>query len=58
MVESLVNCNSVIDKNNNKINFTLQNIVSFRGLENVGATCYMNSTLQCLANLKLITNNY
>ena len=57
MVESLVNCNSVIDKNNNKINFTLQNIVSFRGLENVGATCYMNSTLQCLANLKLITNN-
>jgi ubiquitin C-terminal hydrolase len=57
IIEALLNCNAEIDKNNNKINFTYVKLVSFRGLENVGATCYMNATLQCLANLKLITNN-
>ena len=39
-----------------KINFNLKNEISFRGLENVGATCYMNATLQCLANIKPITS--
>ena len=53
------NNNNYIESNKIKrpenINFNLVNRVSFRGLENVGATCYMNATLQCFANIKPIT---
>ena len=42
-------------KNPKDIKFELIANVSFRGLENVGATCYMNATLQCLANIRPIT---
>jgi ubiquitin carboxyl-terminal hydrolase 4/11/15 len=28
------------------------------GLNNIGATCYMNSTLQCLSNTKELTNYF
>ena len=34
---------------NNKIN---NNIISKKGLANIGATCYMNSTLQCFCHIK------
>ena len=44
------------NKNFNEINFDLSKQISFRGLENVGATCYMNATLQCFANIKPITD--
>ena len=51
-------------KKPNEIKFNLINRLSYKGLDNVGATCYMNATLQCLANIKPITdyllnqNNY
>ena len=56
-IQNLINNNEGNGiKPTNKINFNLKNEISFRGLENVGATCYMNATLQCLANIKPITN--
>ena len=39
-----------------EINFGLAKRISYRGLDNVGATCYMNATLQCLANIKPLTD--
>ena len=45
-------------KNPNTINFNLSKYPSFRGLDNVGATCYMNATLQCLANIKPVTDYF
>ena len=51
-------------KEPHNIKFNLIDEISYRGLDNVGATCYMNATLQCLANIKPVTkylldpNNY
>ena len=42
-------------KNPKDIKFDLISNASFRGLDNVGATCYMNATLQCIANIRPIT---
>ena len=42
----------------NTLTLFLKNVNNPRliGLENIGATCYMNSTLQCLVNIKDFTN--
>ena len=37
---------NIINNNNNKINFAK------KGLANIGATCYMNSTLQCFCHIQ------
>jgi ubiquitin carboxyl-terminal hydrolase 8 len=42
-----------------KINKTIViHLQHANGLENVGATCYMNATLQCLANIKQLTEYF
>ena len=47
--------NIKLDKN---LELSLNNVNSKRliGLQNIGATCYMNATLQCMTNLKQFTN--
>ena len=65
--ENVSNLDSIDNKEIKKtteIKFNLIDRISYKGLDNVGATCYMNATLQCLANIKPITdyllnqNNY
>jgi len=43
------------DKNNNSKLDNEHSLVRLVGLENIGATCYMNATLQCLININLLT---
>jgi len=49
------------EKNKNKIIDDLrnqQNVPILIGLNNIGATCYMNSTLQCLSNTNKLTEYF
>jgi len=53
--------NNLNPTNNNNMNKAyLMEILKFKkppliGLENIGATCYMNATLQCLSNINILT---
>ena len=55
--------NNFIDININQINMKIQPIQKYIkppliGLQNIGATCFMNSTLQCLSQTKKLTNYF
>ena len=61
--ESKSNINDINnEEENNKNNLIESKKTILRGLNNIGATCYMNATLQCLSNTKKLTeyflNNY
>ena len=50
-----------LDKNKGNKNLRKEPILSYKeptlvGLNNIGATCFMNSTLQCLSQTKSLTN--
>ena len=48
------------DSNEGKINglIALNNQPTLVGLNNIGATCFVNSTLQCLSQTKELTNYF
>jgi len=52
---------NLLEKEYNKIyedNLLLKKIPILVGLNNIGATCYMNATLQCLSNTDELTNHF
>ena len=54
--ENLVSkCSNQYYAQNKLINFNNINNARFIGLENIGATCYMNATLQCFININSLT---
>ena len=52
------NCKNLLKHDSQDENLKIDNeqsVVRLVGLENIGATCYMNATLQCLININLLT---
>ena len=57
--ESKSNINDINnEEENNKNNLIESKKTILRGLNNIGATCYMNATLQCLSNTKKLTEYF
>ena len=52
-----INAKTTIDKSSNDNYIELNFMVRTRGLSNVGATCYMNATLQCFYHVKPLSEN-
>ena len=48
--------NNNLNKNNNQTNNLNIPYPHKKGLENLGQTCYMNSSIQCLANIEELSN--
>ena len=60
---NIINQNSKSNNNLNMNKVYLKEIKKFKkppliGLQNIGATCYMNATLQCLSNVGLLTGYF
>ena len=59
IINNNININDNYFNNYDYSNFENQNLSPCRlGLENIGATCYMNATLQCLCNIIQLQNYF
>ena len=50
--------NNLLNQNNVGKNKEVYNLIPLVGLNNIGATCFMNATLQCLSQTKELTNYF